>query len=581
MLLGLLKRLFAFRGKTPDAGHFLKLAEVELAAKRYASAATRFDQAWNLLPGGDPRRAATALRMARSLKFDNDLDAADSWFRRVLEIEPGNTEALELLAFLHYSQSQPDSAREVMRRRIAVRPAPGLALRKALMGLPVICDSTGEIDEVRLRYGQALDELLDTSPEPLTDPVVEIGLTPFYLAYHGRNDRQLMEKLAQACRRSYRVEIRKDFGRRANGTKIRIGFVSTHFNNHTIARTTLGHIRDLPRDRFEVLVFAVAPGEDDMSRRIRANCDAFYDLPMDLKTLRLAIAEARLDVLFFADIGMHPLTYYLAYSRLAPIQISAWGHPVTSGLETIDYFVSAQAVEAEDADEHYSESLWRLPAFFQCGYTRPVLTGPKLSRDELGLPQGHLYACLQSEFKLHPDFDAALRSILERDPQGRVLFLRPNEPGRLRRIEQRFERTLGKVAERVHFLPRMVSAQFLHVIANADVMLDPFHFGGNMSTAEALALDVPAVTLPSRFARARFTTAMCREIGLDECIASDADDYAKRAVRLACDGDFRESLVLKIVERSDRLFGRNDITLALAEKLEETFESRSSLPGNA
>ena len=139
---------------------------------------------------------------------------------------------------------------------------------------------------------------------------------------------------------------------------------------------------------------------------------------------------------------------------------------------------------------------------------------------------------------------------------------------------------MGKAGERVHFLPRMVSAQFLHVIANADVMLDPFHFGGNMSTAEAFALGVPAVTLPSRFARARFTAAMCREIGLEECIASDADDYAERAVRLACDRDIREPVVRDIVERSDRLFGRNDITLALADKLEETFDRRPSLPGN-
>ena len=66
MLLGLVKRLFAFRGKIPDAGQFLEQAEVELAAGRFASAATRFDQAWNLLPGGDPRRAATALRMAEA-----------------------------------------------------------------------------------------------------------------------------------------------------------------------------------------------------------------------------------------------------------------------------------------------------------------------------------------------------------------------------------------------------------------------------------------------------------------------------------------------------------------------------------
>lgn len=573
MLKNLVRRLFGPRLGSADAGSVLALGEQLLAAGNHAAAATHFDQAWTLMAGDDPRRTATALRMARALKLDNDLDAAEKWFRRVLESEPANCEALELLAFLHYNQSDAVSAQAVMQTRIAVRPAPGLALRSALMGLPAILESEGEITEVRARYENALDRILDSAPAPMTDPVTEVALTPFYLAYHGLNDRPLMEKLARAVRTSYAVPMHSVQAGAGTGGRIRIGFVSTYFNNHTIARTTIGHIRDLPRDRFEVLVFAVAPGEGEMARSIGACCDSWVPLPMDLAAVRNAIAGARLDVLFFADIGMHPLTYYLAYSRLAPLQLSAWGHPVTSGLATIDAFVSAQAVEPEDAHDHYTEALWRLPAFFQCGYARPALSGPRLGRAELGLPDGHLYACLQSEFKLHPDIDLAFASILDRDPGGRLLLLRPAEPGRARRLEHRFERTLGAAAARIHYLPRMVSAQFLHVVANADVMLDPFHFGGNISTAEGFALGVPAVTLPSPFARARFTAAMCREIGLEECIAESAQDYAGRAVRLACDGDFRGEVVQKIAGRSGRLFERRDITLALAQKLVEAVES--------
>lgn len=579
MLINLLKRLFHARGGVLDAGHYLDLAEADLAGKRYAAAATQFEQAWTLLGRRDPRRAATALRMARSLKLDDDLDAAEIWFQRVLDMEPGNAEALELLAFLHYNQSRPAPAQLAMQRRIAARPAPGLELRKALMGLPAICDSVEEIGEVRARYERALDDLLDAKPAPLTDPVLEVGLTPFYLAYHGLDDRPLMEKLARACRVSYQAGMPSDRRPIAKGRKLRIGFVSTFFNNHTIGRTTIGHIRDLPRDRFEVMVFAVAPGEGDMARKIRACCDAWICLPMELPAVRVAIMHAQLDVLFFADIGMHPLTYYLAYSRLAPIQVSAWGHPVTSGLATIDYFVSALGVETGEAAAHYSETLWRLPAFFQCGYARPVLSGAKMGRAELGLPEGNLYACLQSEFKLHPDFDVAIRAILDRDPHARILLLHPRQSGWMKRLLRRFERTLGAAASRIHYLPRMSGAAFLQVIANADVMLDPFHFGGNISTAEGLALGVPAVTLPSPYARARFTAAMFREIGLEICIAGNAEDYATRAVRIASDREFREPVVRDIIDRCGELFERKDMTLALARKLLDTAENWR--PGDA
>ena len=573
MLINLLRRLLHARSAALDAGHYLDLAETELAAKRYAAAANHFEQAWTRLGKHDPRRAATALRVARSLKLDDDLDAAEIWFQRVLAIEPGNADALELLAFLHYNQSRPAPAQLAMQRRIAAKPAPGLELRKALMGLPAICDSMDEIDEVRARYERALDDLRAAKPAPLTDPVVEVGLTPFYLAYHGLNDRPLMEKLALACRSNYQAGRPSDHRPLSKGGKLRIGFVSIFFNNHTIARTTIGHIRDLPRDRFEVMVFAIAPGEGDMAQKIRASCDTWISLPMELRSVREAILQAQLDVLFFADIGMHPLTYYLAYSRLAPIQVSAWGHPVTSGLKTIDYFVSAQGVETYEAPAHYTETLWRLPAFFQCGYARPVLAGPKMGRAELGLPEGNLYACLQSEFKLHPDFDGAIKAILDRDPYGRILLLQPRQSGWMKRLERRFERTLGAAASRIHYLPRMGGAAYFQVVANADVVLDPFHFGGNISTAEGLALGVPAVTLPSPYARARFTAAMFREIGLEICIAGNAEDYAMRAVRLACDQDFREPVVRDIIDRCGELFERKDITFALGEKLLETAEN--------
>src|SRR5207237_3736353 len=142
-------------------------------------------------------------------------------------------------------------------------------------------------------------------------------------------------------------------------------------------------------------------------RRIRADCDRYVAVPEDLQAVRRAIEDARLDVLFFADIGMDALTYFLAFWRLAPLQLTTWGHSSTSGIDSIDGFVSAAALESNEAQEHYSEELLKLPAFYNPGYRRPVMPAPR-SRGELGLPDdGPLYLCPQFLFKLHPLFDAA------------------------------------------------------------------------------------------------------------------------------------------------------------------------------
>src|SRR5204862_6093476 len=131
---------------------------------------------------------------------------------------------------------------------------------------------------------------------------------------------------------------------------------------------TLGLVRDLPRSEIEVQVFSIGAPDDALARAFAAGADRFVALPARLEDVRAAIAQAEPDVLLFADIGMHPLTYFLAQHRLAPVQMMTWGHPVTSGIDAMDWYLSAQALEREDAQSHYSERLLRLQAFFLPGY---------------------------------------------------------------------------------------------------------------------------------------------------------------------------------------------------------------------
>ncbi|MCH7988740.1 MAG: hypothetical protein IID46_06245, partial [Planctomycetes bacterium] len=378
--------------------------------------------------------------------------------------------------------------------------------------------------------------------------------TGFYLAYQGCEDRPLFEQFSRLYRSSHvpvcGTTVRKDSG----DGRIRVGFASRYFKNHTIGRLMQGVIAGLSREDFHVTVLTVENDYDEISEFIRNHADDTVDLTQEIPEAIKRTVNQELDVLFYSDIGMDPITYALAHNRLAPVQCVTWGHPVTTGINTIDYFLSTELAETENAAEHYTEKLVRLktlPTYFY----RPQLETTLKTRKEFGLPQrGAIYLCPQSLFKIHPEFDLILSEILRRDPNGHIVLLDGNHPKWSELLKQRFQRTIPEGFERILFLPRQSNHDFLNLIAVSDVMLDPIHFGGGNTSYEAFAFGIPIVMLPSQYLRGRFTLAMYRKMGLSDCVAHTFSEYVDLAVTLGTDADFREHIRGRILESCDCLF---------------------------
>src|SRR5205814_5379429 len=147
-----------------------------------------------------------------------------------------------------------------------------------------------------------------------------------------------------------------------------------------MGRLNQGLVATLSRERFDVTVLSVGDPRDEVAQFFRANADRYIVLPPALSAARDAIAAEKLDILFYADLGMDPVTYSLAFSRLAPVQCVTWGHSVTSGVGTIDYYISSAEFEDESAPEHYSEQLVRLLTSAIC-YEPPTLRQPRQRED--------------------------------------------------------------------------------------------------------------------------------------------------------------------------------------------------------
>ena len=141
---------------------------------------------------------------------------------------------------------------------------------------------------------------------------------------------------------------------------------------------------------------------------------------------RETIVTANLDVLFYTDVGMDSITYTLAMSRLAPVQCATWGHPTTTGIATIDYFIAAEGAGTPAADEHYSERLIRLKDLAVC-YDRPArLPG---DRAKFGFAGASLYIAGRRPSSFTRIFDPVIGEILRRDPCGRLVLVDTHASG--------------------------------------------------------------------------------------------------------------------------------------------------------
>ena len=453
----------------------------------------------------------------------------------------------------------------------------GARLSRAMARLTVVHETEAEIIERRAAYLADLSDLdarvRRASAESLARAAEQIGTAkPFYLSYQGADDTEAQRQYGRILGRMAAAVPTPAMprGKRAGG-RIRVGFATAYFHQHSVSKLFGGWIRHLDRSRFEVLGYHLGEGEDATSAELAGHCARFHRGPRAEADWARAILEDRLDVLIYPEIGMHPMAVRLGCRRLAPVQCVAWGHPVTTGLPAIDHFLSSALMEPEDADRHYTEHLVRLPNL-SITYEPPPSGIGTLDRAGLGITEdGLTYLCCQSLFKYHPGDDALLVAIARRVPQARFLFIgAPATDPNARRLQRRlwdcFE-AAGLAADRhVVFTPPVPAAAFPALLRAADVYLDSPRWSGGNTTLEAMAAGLPIVTLPGPMMRGRHSAAILLLAGAEKWIAWSPDHYVDRAVSLA-DPAARAAAVDAIVAGRSRVFGDQSAVRGLEDFL--------------
>lgn len=311
-------------------------------------------------------------------------------------------------------------------------------------------------------------------------------------------------------------------------------------------------------EEFEVMLISSWDHKGDSASQMYANfAGKHVHLSNYLAQAREQVAALELDILCYLDIGMEPLSYFMAFSRLARAQCVLGGHPVTTGIGNMDYHLSSALTEPADADKHYNEKLVRLPIglFY---YERPVVPAVFRTRAELGLPEsGHIYSCPMMLQKIHPDFDEAIARILQLDPNGYVVLFQDDTRTTWKGLlERRFMQTIPEEArKRIIFLPWLRNYyDFVSVNALSDVVLDPFNFGIGTTAIATFSVGTPIVTRPGEFLRGRVGLGYCKLLDVMECVAADTEEYAKKAVAIATEPGLRETIKSRILANNPVLF---------------------------
>ena len=315
--------------------------------------------------------------------------------------------------------------------------------------------------------------------------------------------------------------------------RIRIGYFSGDFRAHATVALTAELFELHDRSRLELTAFSFGPDSGDaMRQRVAAAFDRFLDVreQSDSDIARLARSlgiDIAVDLGGFTR-GSRPKIFAL---RAAPLQVGYLGYLGTMSADYMDYLIADDTIIPEADRRHYAEKIVYLPSY-QVNDSKRRIAAKPFSREALGLPpEGFVFCCFNSTYKITPDtFDGWMR-ILTRTP-GSVLYLLGGNTtleSNLRREAQ----SRGVAAGRLVFGGRLPPPEYLARYRTADLFLDTLPYNGGATSSDALWAGLPVLTRIGETFAGRMGASLLRAVGLPELITATPHQYEELAVELA------------------------------------------------
>jgi predicted O-linked N-acetylglucosamine transferase (SPINDLY family) len=527
--------LIAYQVERPDAA-------VELISKAIAANANAPEYHCNLGPGlkalGRLDEAVASYRRALNLKPDyaeahynlgnalrdqGQQDEAMACYRQAIAFKPGYVEALNNLGAALNAQGL-DEGVTCYRRALALKPDHV----EAHVNLGNALNDQGKLDEAAACYRHVL-ALKPDHAEALSNLLMS-------LHYSARNsDADILAQAREFARQIERSCPAREFPNTPDPQRrLRIGYVSADFRAHPVgfflARVLAAH----DGAATEVTCYSNSP-DDAMTTRLREAADQWRSI-VAVPDADAAAMIQRDGIDILVDLSGHTAHNRLPLFALrpAPVQATWLGYFGTTGLSTIDYIVADRFVVPPGEESSFTEKVWRLPDSYLC-FAPPELDVPILARPlAAGAPL--TLGCFNKLTKITPGTVGLWAEILAKLPDARLLLKTKglNDPAVSRDVTERFAaHRIGP--ERLILEGHSPRAELLAAYNRVDIGLDPFPYGGGTTTAEALWMGVPVVTLRGDRWVGRVSESILATVGLSDLVAADRDSYVRAVVALADD----------------------------------------------
>jgi predicted O-linked N-acetylglucosamine transferase (SPINDLY family) len=509
-------------------------------------------------------------------------DEAIESLGRAVALDPGMVDGHVALANILSDRDRRPEAVAVYERALALAPEDvQVRWARTMSQLPAVYEDEAEPALRRAEFARALADL-DAwfVGERVARGFKAVGVQqPFTLAYQEYDNRELLARYGGLCARLMgdwlaRQPAAPAPGARSRTSPLRVGVVSDHFRNHSVWNAIVkGWFAEIDRDRFALHAYYMGTQEDAETAYAKERAARFLAGGRALEEWVRVIREDAPDVLVYPEIGMDPMTARLASLRLAPAQLATWGHPETTGLPTIDAFLSAEDFEPAHAEAFYTERLVRLP-HLGCFCPRSEVRPMQVDLRDLGIePDRPVFVCPGVPFKYAPAHDRVFADIALALGRCRfVMFVHPNAPlsERLaRRLRASFARRGLEMDDFVTFVPWLSRGAFFGLMRAADAYLDTIGFSGFNTAMQAVECGLPIVASDGAFLRGRLASGILRRMGLAELIADSDERYVAVAVKLASDAAYRDGVREKILAAIPAVFADRAPVRALEDCLRQ------------
>ncbi len=580
----------------------LNLAIVLQRQSEFARASALLEQAMTL----DPRNPALSNELARTLALQGRHEAAYAMYRRTLEsdaafapayeglaaacfatgraqeavahlrstleLEPHNVPAAAALASALFEIGDLDGARTQAERVVQSNPEHAMSHATLANVLLVRGELEGAIAALEQGYAKTqastllgmlayqLRQACDWEKwagawhamTPLLESEAPLG-SPFWLLCEPTTAAQQLAytrrwaaaRFAGIAAPPPRPSIREP------DRRIRIGYLSSDLHDHATAYLMTEVFERHDRTRFEI--FAYSHGPDDQSamrHRLRDACEHFIDIaraPDDVAAAR--IRDDALDVL--VDLKGYTLgdRVTLLARRPCAIQATWLGYPGSTGASFMDYLIADPVVVPEAAEQHYSESVVRLPHCYQPNDRARAVAEPQ-TREAYGLPSsGFVFACFNQTYKITPDVFAAWMRLLDAVPESVLWLLDSNEVAKHNLLQAAREH--GMDDRRVIFARRLPNAEHLARYRVADLALDTFPYTSHTTMSDALWCGCPGIALCGETFAARVSASLLTAAGLPDLVTHSLAQYESLALKLAHSPQAHQEVRARVVGARD------------------------------